>query len=47
MLISFELQAETKEVLVACLKKNQDIFAWAPKDLKGVESSVMEHRLNV
>lgn len=33
--ISSKLSIETKEALIACLQRNQDIFVWAPEDLRG------------
>nr|GEX21989.1 reverse transcriptase domain-containing protein [Tanacetum cinerariifolium] len=33
--------------LCSILKKNLDIFAWKPSDMKGVSGSVAEHRLNI
>nr|GFB95844.1 reverse transcriptase domain-containing protein [Tanacetum cinerariifolium] len=33
--------------LCSILKKNLDIFAWQPSDMKGVPRSVAEHRLNI
>ena len=30
-----------------CLKKNSDVFAWTPKEVSGVSSTVMEDSLHV
>nr|GEW61958.1 reverse transcriptase domain-containing protein [Tanacetum cinerariifolium] len=33
--------------LIGAARKNLDIFAWQPSDMKGVSRSVEEHRLNI
>ncbi|GKD64852.1 reverse transcriptase domain-containing protein [Tanacetum coccineum] len=41
------LSAKGRTRLCTLMKKNLDIFAWQPSDMKGVPRSVAEHRLNI
>nr|GEV88104.1 hypothetical protein [Tanacetum cinerariifolium] len=47
--VEIEGTLSEKERIELCsiLKKNLDIFAWQPSDMKGVPGSVAEHRLNI
>ena len=36
-----------RQMLMAFLRDNQDMFAWSRKDMPGINPSVMVHRLNV
>ena len=38
---------KVRQVLVAFLKENQDVFAWNHEDMSGIDPSIMVHRLNV
>ena len=35
------------QVLVAFLRKNQDVFAWSHEDMPGIDPSIIVHKLNV
>ena len=41
------MEEKTKQDLVQFLKKSIDVFAWSHKDMPGIDSSVIIHRLNV
>ncbi|XP_022896200.1 uncharacterized protein LOC111410192 isoform X4 [Olea europaea var. sylvestris] len=41
------LGSEEKEKLAKCLAENLDVFAWNPKDIPGISSTVAQHRLGV
>ncbi|KAL0312297.1 UNVERIFIED_CONTAM: hypothetical protein Sradi_5629000 [Sesamum radiatum] len=45
--IGSHLCGETKEEIVSCLRRNADIFAWAPQDLEGVDPKVITYHLNI
>ncbi|GJV31105.1 hypothetical protein Tco_1391505 [Tanacetum coccineum] len=45
--ISSTLTVEEQEALCGLLRRNLDIFAYEPKDMKGVPQHLAEHRLNV
>nr|GEW93845.1 hypothetical protein [Tanacetum cinerariifolium] len=47
--VEIEGTLSEKERIELCsiLKKNLDIFAWQPSDMKGVPGSVAEHQLNI
>ena len=36
-----------RQNLTGFLRMNQDVFAWSPKDMPGIDPSVIVHRLNV
>ncbi|KAL2235215.1 UNVERIFIED_CONTAM: Retrovirus-related Pol polyprotein from transposon [Sesamum indicum] len=38
---------EFENVMITFLRKNVDMFAWEPTDLKGIDPGVIMHRLNV
>ena len=42
-----ELDPPLKEKMMEFLKKNLDIFAWTHEDMLGIDSKVIEPRLNV
>ena len=42
-----DLKEKTKKDLVRFLRKSIDVFAWSHKDMPGIYSSVITHRLNV
>ncbi|XP_073154140.1 uncharacterized protein [Henckelia pumila] len=41
------LETRLKQLLLECLEKNKDVFAWSVFDLVGVHREVAEHQLNV
>ncbi|KAL0292282.1 UNVERIFIED_CONTAM: hypothetical protein Sradi_6995700 [Sesamum radiatum] len=45
--IDSHLRGETKEEIISCLRRNADIFTWAPQDLEGVNPKVITHHLNI
>ncbi|KAL0411742.1 UNVERIFIED_CONTAM: Pro-Pol polyprotein [Sesamum latifolium] len=42
-----QLGGRTKEEIISCLRRNADIFAWAPQDLEGIDPKVITHHLNI
>ena len=45
--IGANLPPKMKESLVRFLKNNKDVFAWSHKDMPGIDSSIISHKLNV
>jgi Reverse transcriptase (RNA-dependent DNA polymerase) len=45
--IGAEAPAEDQQQLVMFLHKNNDVFAWSPRDLQGVSRNIIQHKLNV
>ncbi|KAL0411282.1 UNVERIFIED_CONTAM: hypothetical protein Slati_3717900 [Sesamum latifolium] len=45
--IGSRLRGKTKEEIVSCLRRNGDIFAWAPQDLEGIDPKVITYHLNI
>ncbi|XP_073133578.1 uncharacterized protein [Henckelia pumila] len=45
--IARNLEAQLKQLLLECLEKNKDVFAWSVSNLVGVHREVAEHKLNV
>ncbi|XP_012848582.1 PREDICTED: uncharacterized protein LOC105968491 [Erythranthe guttata] len=45
--IGTALSADMAEELSTFLRLNQDVFAWSPKDLKGIDPTVVVHELNL
>ncbi|XP_012850074.1 PREDICTED: uncharacterized protein LOC105969843 [Erythranthe guttata] len=45
--IGTRMNSETAEELIACLRDHQDVFAWSPADLVGIDPSVAVHKLNL
>ncbi|KAL0455236.1 UNVERIFIED_CONTAM: hypothetical protein Slati_0862800 [Sesamum latifolium] len=45
--IGSHLGGKTKEEIILCLRRNADIFAWAPQDLEGIDPKVITHHLNI
>ncbi|XP_012837573.1 PREDICTED: uncharacterized protein LOC105958118 [Erythranthe guttata] len=45
--IGTTLNEEMREELTTFLRNNQDVFAWSPKDLRGIDPAVMVHELNL
>ena len=45
--IGTSLSPEIREAIIACLRRNRDVFAWSHSDMKGVDPDLMCHRLNV
>ncbi|KAL0458918.1 UNVERIFIED_CONTAM: hypothetical protein Slati_0519000 [Sesamum latifolium] len=45
--IDSHLGGKTKEEVISCLRRNVDIFAWAPQDLEGIDPKVITHHLNI
>ncbi|KAL0405726.1 UNVERIFIED_CONTAM: hypothetical protein Slati_3886500 [Sesamum latifolium] len=41
------MNKKTKEEIILYLKRNADIFAWAPQDLEGIGHEVITHHLNI
>ena len=36
-----------RQALIVFLRENQDVFAWSHKDMPGIDSSIIVHKLNV
>ncbi|GAA0141180.1 hypothetical protein LIER_02384 [Lithospermum erythrorhizon] len=47
MRISYNMDVEHLELLIALLREFVDVFAWLPLDMPGLGTSVAVHRLNV
>ena len=45
--IGTSLSPETHEAIVACLRRNRDVFAWSHSDMKGIDPELMCHYLNI
>ncbi|KAL0295202.1 UNVERIFIED_CONTAM: hypothetical protein Sradi_6846600 [Sesamum radiatum] len=45
--IGSHLGGKTKEEIISCLRRNANIFAWAPQDLEGIDPKVITHHLNI
>ena len=45
--IGKNLSEEVREAILEFLKRNLDVFAWAHSDMKGIDLSVMSHRLKI
>ncbi|KAL0427159.1 UNVERIFIED_CONTAM: hypothetical protein Slati_2890700 [Sesamum latifolium] len=45
--IGSHLDEEAKKVVILCLRRNADIFAWTPQDLEGIDPQVITHHLNI
>ena len=45
--IGTSLSSETRAAIIACLRRNRDVFAWSHSDMKGIDPDLMCHRLNV
>ncbi|KAL0440213.1 UNVERIFIED_CONTAM: hypothetical protein Slati_2504300 [Sesamum latifolium] len=45
--IGSHLWEVTEEEIIACLRRNADIFAWTPQDLEGIDPKVITHHLNI
>ncbi|KAL0458472.1 UNVERIFIED_CONTAM: hypothetical protein Slati_0474400 [Sesamum latifolium] len=45
--IGSHLGGRIKEEIISCLRRNADIFAWAPQDLEGIDPKVITHHLNI
>ncbi|XP_073120218.1 uncharacterized protein [Henckelia pumila] len=45
--IARTLETRLKQLLLECLEKNKDVFAWSVSDLVRVHREVAEHQLNV
>ena len=45
--IGTSLSPEVRKAIIACLRRNRDVFAWSHSDMKGVDPDVMCHRLNI
>ena len=41
------LNSEVREAVIACLRRNRDVFAWSHSDMKGIDPYLMCHRLNI
>ena len=46
-LFGHPLVQDSLSELVDFLRENQDIFAWSPKDMPGVPTEFVEHKLHV
>lgn len=42
-----QLPGEIQEALTGILRKNVDLFAWKPEDMKGINPKIAVHRLNI
>ncbi|KAL0313414.1 UNVERIFIED_CONTAM: Transposon Ty3-G Gag-Pol polyprotein [Sesamum radiatum] len=47
MRICSHLVGKTREERISCLRRNADIFAWAPQDLEGIDPKMITHHLNI
>ena len=45
--IGTSLSPEVRKAIIACLRRNRDVFAWSHSDMKGIDPDVMCHRLNI
>ena len=45
--IGTSLSPEVREAVIACLRRNRDVFAWSHSDMKGIDPDLMCHRLNI
>ena len=41
------LSSQTKKEIISLLKDNLDVFAWSHKDMPGIPTNIIQHRLNV
>ena len=41
--VGINLETTTKEVLIAILRKNQDVFAWLHQDMVGIDPDINCH----
>ncbi|KAL0445091.1 UNVERIFIED_CONTAM: hypothetical protein Slati_2231800 [Sesamum latifolium] len=41
------MNEKTKEEIILCLQRNEDIFAWTPQDLEGIDPKMITHHLNI
>ncbi|KAL0355615.1 UNVERIFIED_CONTAM: hypothetical protein Sradi_4008400 [Sesamum radiatum] len=47
MKVGSKMKEDVREQVISCLRKNKDIFAWAPQDLEGIDPGVITHHLNL
>ena len=45
--ISSKLAEDLKNLLIHFLRQNKDVFAWKQADMRGIDPTVITHRLNV
>ncbi|XP_057808633.1 uncharacterized protein LOC131023106 [Salvia miltiorrhiza] len=45
--IGAHMEPELQRKVIACLRRNADVFAFSTADLKGIDRELAEHRLNV
>ncbi|KAL0361478.1 UNVERIFIED_CONTAM: hypothetical protein Sradi_3832300 [Sesamum radiatum] len=45
--VGSKIKEEVREQVIYCLRKNKDIFAWAPQDLEGIDPGIITHHLNL
>ena len=45
--VGADLEEKIKKDLVHFLRENIDVFAWSHEDIRGIDPSVITHRLNV
>ena len=45
--IGTSLSPEVRKAIIACLRRNRDVFAWSHSDMKGVDPDLIYHRLNI
>ncbi|XP_057803248.1 uncharacterized protein LOC131018551 [Salvia miltiorrhiza] len=45
--IGAHMEPELQRKVIACLRRNADVFAFTTADLKGIDRELAEHRLNV
>ncbi|KAL0361391.1 UNVERIFIED_CONTAM: Transposon Ty3-G Gag-Pol polyprotein [Sesamum radiatum] len=41
------MKEEVREQVINYLRKNKDVFAWAPQDLEGIDPGVITHHFNL
>ncbi|KAL0454820.1 UNVERIFIED_CONTAM: Pro-Pol polyprotein [Sesamum latifolium] len=45
--IGSQMDEAIQKEIIQCLRRNTDIFAWTPQDLKGIDPEVITHYLNI
>lgn len=45
--LAADLPEQMEFALLPFLRENEDVFAWTPSDLQGVDQNLIEHHLNI
>ena len=45
--IGSKLAEDVKDLLIHLLKKNVEVFAWNQEDMRGIDPTIITHKLNV